>query len=96
MSEFDRITFKPEIMGGRACIRDLRVPVSLVLNLVADGMTTEKIVDAYPYLEPRDIHQALGTRRGWPKKGFIRLNQRTTLQGVRYCCKSQTTNAKSS
>ena len=60
MREFDRITFKPEIMGGRACIRDLRVTVSLVLNLLADGMTTEEIVEAYPYLEPEDIHQALG------------------------------------
>ena len=59
MREFDRITFKPEIMGGRACIRDLRVPVSLVLNLVADGMTIEEIVDAYPYLEPEDVHQVL-------------------------------------
>ena len=59
MLGFDRITFNPGVMGGRACIRGLRVTVSLVLNLVANGMTPEEIVAAYPYLEPEDIHQAL-------------------------------------
>lgn len=59
MTGFDRITFKPEIMGGRACIRGMRVTVSLVVNLVANGMTTEEITEAYPYLEPEDIQQAL-------------------------------------
>jgi uncharacterized protein (DUF433 family) len=47
------------MMSGRACIRGMRVTVSLVLNLVAQGMTTEEIVDAYPYLEPEDIRQSL-------------------------------------
>ncbi len=46
-------------MGGRACIRDMRVTVSLVINLVASGMTTTEILDAYPYLEAEDIRQAL-------------------------------------
>ena len=55
----DRITFDPEIMAGRACIRGMRIPVSLVVNLVANGMSTEEIVAAYPYLEPEDIRQAL-------------------------------------
>jgi uncharacterized protein (DUF433 family) len=59
MLGFDRITFDSNIMGGRACIRGMRVTVSLILNLVADGMTTEEIVEAYPYLEAEDIHQAL-------------------------------------
>jgi uncharacterized protein (DUF433 family) len=59
MREFDRITFDPKVMGGRACIRGMRVTVSLVVNLVANGMTTEEIIDAYPYLEPEDINQAL-------------------------------------
>ena len=57
--EFDRITFDPNVMGGRACIRGMRIMVSLVVNLVANGMSIEEIVEAYPYLEPDDIRQAL-------------------------------------
>ena len=59
MLGFERITFDPDVMGGRACIRGMRVTVSLVLNLVANGMSTEEIVEAYPYLEPEDVGQAL-------------------------------------
>jgi uncharacterized protein (DUF433 family) len=59
MLGFDRITFDSQIMGGRACIRGMRVTVSLVINLVANGMTTEEILKAYPYLEAKDIKQAL-------------------------------------
>ena len=56
---FDRITFDPAVMGGRACIRGLRVTVSLILKLVADGMDGDEIVAAYPYLEREDVDQAL-------------------------------------
>lgn len=56
---FDRITFDPNVMGGRACIRGLRITVSLILNLIANGMSIEEIVEAYPYLEPEDVRQAL-------------------------------------
>lgn len=59
MLGFDRITFNPNVMGGRACIRGMRITVSLIVNLVANGMTTEEIIQAYPYLEPEDIQQAL-------------------------------------
>lgn len=59
MLGFERITFDPNIMGGRACIRGMRITVSLVVNLVANGMSVEEIIAAYPYLEPEDIHQAL-------------------------------------
>jgi uncharacterized protein (DUF433 family) len=59
MFGFDRITFDPDIMGGRACIRGMRITVALILNLVANKMTIEEIVQAYPYLEPEDIQQAL-------------------------------------
>jgi uncharacterized protein (DUF433 family) len=59
MRGLDRITFDPNVMGGRACIRDTRVPVSLVVNLVADDMSREEILEAYPYLEREDIQQAL-------------------------------------
>jgi uncharacterized protein (DUF433 family) len=59
MPGLDRITFDPNIMGGRACIRGLRVTVSLVLNLVANGATNEEILQDYPYLEIDDVRQAL-------------------------------------
>ena len=59
MTSFPRITFDPQVLGGRACIRGLRVTVSLILNLVADGMSPEEILDAYPYLDREDIHESL-------------------------------------
>lgn len=59
MLDLDRITFDSNVMEGRACIRGMRVTVSLVLNLVANGMSVKEIVDAYPYLEPEDIQQSL-------------------------------------
>ena len=59
MQGFDRITFDSQIMGGRACIRGMRITVSLVLNLVADGMSEEEIIEAYPDLDSEDISQSL-------------------------------------
>jgi uncharacterized protein (DUF433 family) len=59
MTQFDRITFDPLVMGGRACIRGLRVTVALVVNLVANNMTASEIINEYPYLEEEDVRQAL-------------------------------------
>ena len=59
MFELDRITADPGVMGGKACIRGMRISVSLVVNLVANGMTAPEIIDDYPDLEPEDIRQAL-------------------------------------
>lgn len=59
VANLDRITFNPRIMAGQACIRGMRVPVSLILNLVANGKTTKEIIEDYPYLEPEDIQQSL-------------------------------------
>jgi len=56
---FDRITFNSEIMGGRACIRGMRITVAHVVNLVANGMSTDEILAEYPDLESEDIRQAL-------------------------------------
>ena len=56
---FDRITFDSRILGGRACIRGMRITASLVVNLVANGMSTDEIVREYPDLEPDDVRQAL-------------------------------------
>lgn len=60
MPAFDRITFAPNTMGGRACIRGMRITVSLVVNLIANGMSAGQIIEEYPDLEPEDIQQALG------------------------------------
>ncbi|MFO7691262.1 MAG: DUF433 domain-containing protein [Cryobacterium sp.] len=59
MVELDRITFDPAVMGGRACIRGMRVTVGTVVGLVASGNTHDEILKAYPYLEEEDIRQAL-------------------------------------
>jgi len=56
---FERITFDPRVMGGRACIRGMRITVSLIVNLVANGMTTEEILSEYPDLQAGDIREAL-------------------------------------
>ena len=56
---FDRITFDPQIMGGRACIRGLRIPVSVIVGQVAHGADFEEILTNYPDLEREDIRQAL-------------------------------------
>ena len=56
---FKRITFNPQVMGGRACIRGMRITVSLVLKLLASNMTTSEILEAYPYLELEDIQACL-------------------------------------
>jgi uncharacterized protein (DUF433 family) len=56
---FDRITFNPQIMGGRACIRGMRITVSLVLSLIANGLTTVEILSEYPDLEAEDIRASL-------------------------------------
>ena len=59
MQEFKRITFSPGLMGGQACIRGMRIPVSLIVNLVANGMTTDQIIKEYPDLKPDDIKESL-------------------------------------
>jgi uncharacterized protein (DUF433 family) len=57
--DFDRITFDPKIMGGRACIRGMRITVSLIVNLVSSGMTIKEILEDYPYLDKADVEHAL-------------------------------------
>ena len=59
MLEWNRITFDPNVMGGRACIRGMRITAALVLNLIANGMRVDEILTEYPYLEPEDIQQVL-------------------------------------
>ena len=56
---FDRITFDRSIMGGRACIRGMRIPVSVIVAQVAHGAKFDEILEGYPDLEQEDIQQAL-------------------------------------
>ncbi|HIC90796.1 MAG TPA: DUF433 domain-containing protein [Syntrophaceae bacterium] len=56
---FDRITFDAHIMGGRACIRGMRIPVSVIVGQIAHGATIEEVLADYPHIEPEDIQQAL-------------------------------------
>jgi uncharacterized protein (DUF433 family) len=54
-----RITFDPAVMGGKPCLRGLRVTVGTIVGLVAAGHTADEILRMYPYLEPEDIREAL-------------------------------------
>jgi uncharacterized protein (DUF433 family) len=59
MKDLNRITLDPAVMGGKPCIRGLRVTVGAVVGLLATGRSREEILKAYPYLEAEDINQAL-------------------------------------
>ena len=59
MRRFPRITHDPNVMGGKACIRGLRVAVGTVVGLLAAGRSRDEILEAYPYLEAEDIDHAL-------------------------------------
>jgi uncharacterized protein (DUF433 family) len=62
---FDRITFDTHIMGGRACIRGMRIPVSVVVRQIAHGASFQEILEGYPDLEQEDIQQAI-EYAAWP------------------------------
>lgn len=59
MQPLTRITFNPEVMGGKPCIRGIRVTVGAIVGLMASGRTLPEILKAYPYLEEADIYEAL-------------------------------------
>jgi uncharacterized protein (DUF433 family) len=59
MPQLDRITFDPNVMGGKPCIRGMRVTVGTIVGLIASGATHEAILADYPYLEAEDIRAAL-------------------------------------
>ncbi len=59
MTSFPRITFNPDIMDGKACIRGMRITVALILSLIASGMTFEEILRNYPDLEEEDLKETL-------------------------------------
>lgn len=59
MQNFSRITFDPQVMGGKPCIRGMRVTVGALVGLIAAGKTIEEVLTEYPYLEREDVLQAL-------------------------------------
>lgn len=59
MRKFDRITVNPKVFQGQACIRSMRIPVSLIVKLISQGKTPEEIIKDYPELEKEDIKQSL-------------------------------------
>ena len=65
----ERIEINPKVMGGKPCIRGLRVTVGTVVGLVASGYSDKEILDMYPYLEPEDIREALAYA-AWRAEAF--------------------------
>jgi len=59
MAHLDRITHDPAVMGGKACIRGMRVTVGMIVNQIAAGHTVDELLASFPYLEREDITQAL-------------------------------------
>jgi uncharacterized protein (DUF433 family) len=59
MSDFERITQNPAIMGGKPCIRGMRVTVGMIVGQIGAGLTIEQLLAEYPYLEREDIFEAL-------------------------------------
>lgn len=55
----DRITMDPNVMGGKPCIRGMRVTVGMIVGMLAEGHTSADVIQLYPYLEAEDIAQAL-------------------------------------
>ena len=56
---FERITFKKDILGGRACIRGMRIPVAVIVSQIAHGASYNEILSEYPDLNKEDIEQAI-------------------------------------
>ena len=81
MEYITRITIDPNVMGGKPCIRGMRVTVSTVVRLLASGYSNQEILDAYPYLEANDIPEALAyaawrTQEVEILRGHSKLNER--------------------
>jgi uncharacterized protein (DUF433 family) len=82
MTNLDRITFNPEVMGGKPCIRVIRVTVGTIVGLMASGHTPEEILKAYHYLESEDIYQALAYA-AWRTEEAVRPRADVRHKGTR-------------
>lgn len=72
--EINRITIDPAVMGGKPCIRGMRVTVGMITGLVASGTSFQEIINLYPYLEEKDIQAAL-TYASWRSEEYDLLLQ---------------------
>ena len=75
MVQLERITLNPEVMGGRPCIRGLRVTVGTVVGLLATGHSADEVLAAYPYLEREDIAAALAYAAWRAEEAEVPLHQ---------------------
>ena len=73
LMKFDRITFDPKVMGGRACIRGMRIPVSIIVRQIAHGAAVAEILKGYPDLEREDIQQAI-EYAAWLSEEEVRIS----------------------
>ena len=76
MPELDRITRNIAVMGGKPCVRGMRVTVGMIVGLVASGHAFSEVLAAYPYLEDEDVRQAWPAPRGGSKSSKCRSRQR--------------------
>ena len=77
MHELNRISIDPEIMGGKPCIRGMRVTVGTIIGLLSAGHSEERILKAYPYLELEDIREALAYAMWRVEESEAPLTRRT-------------------
>jgi uncharacterized protein (DUF433 family) len=75
MDSFKRITFNPDKMGGVACIRNTRIPVSVIITFIADRYSFNEIKNLYPDLEDEDIREALYYAASLTKEREIKIDQ---------------------
>jgi uncharacterized protein (DUF433 family) len=71
--KLDRITIDPNVCFGKPCIRGMRVPVHLIVDLIASGKTPAQILEDYPYLEEEDIRQALSYAAALTREELVNL-----------------------
>ena len=97
MPALDRITQDPAVMGGKACVRGMRVTVGMIVGQIGAGVTIEELLKDYPYLEREDVLQARSvTPHGWRKseKSRYRVDEVSNrheiwLRAGRHSCASQ-------
>jgi uncharacterized protein (DUF433 family) len=77
MQKLNRISIDPEIMGGKPCIRGMRVTVGTIIGLLSAGHSEERILKAYPYLELEDIREALAYAMWRVEESEAPLTRRT-------------------
>ena len=73
MADLDRITQSPDVMGGKPCIRGLRVTVGMIVGQIAAGRTQEQVLADFPYLDHEDIVQALRYAAWRSEERFVAL-----------------------